>query len=202
VADIQMLVPTITTERLRLRAYELGDAAELTQLIGARAVAANLLRVPYPYSEQDARAFICASEQSGEARFAVALAGQERLIGGIGLKIQPRHARAELGYWLGIPYWGRGYATEAARVVIEYGFNTWQLDRIHAWVFRENLRSAKVLRKIGMRHEGCFRQHVLKGNRFVGLELYGIMRAVEIASRTRSLEIPDQLINTSTRLFP
>jgi RimJ/RimL family protein N-acetyltransferase len=176
VADIQMLVPTITTERLRLRAYELGDAAELTQLIGARAVAANLLRVPYPYSEQDARAFICANQESGEARFAVALAGQERLIGGIGLRLQTAHARAELGYWLGVPYWGRGYATEAARAVVEYGFDTLELHRIHASVFRENLQSAKVLRKIGMRHEGCFRQHVRKWNRFVDLELYGIMR--------------------------
>jgi RimJ/RimL family protein N-acetyltransferase len=177
VAEILMLVPTITTERLRLRAYELGDVRELTHLIGAREVAANLLRLPYPYSEQDARTFICATEESGEARFAVALSGQERLIGGIGLRIQPAHARAELGYWLGLPYWGCGYATEAARAVLAYGFDTLELHRIHASVFRENIRSAKVLRKIGMRHEGCFRQHVLKWNRFVDLELYGIMRA-------------------------
>ena len=172
-----MLVPTITTERLRLRPYELRDAAELTRLIGAREVAVNLLRVPYPYSDEDARAFISETKESGEARFAVALASQEVLIGGIGLRIHSVHARAELGYWLGVPYWGSGYATEAARAVIEYGFDILELNRIYASVFRGNSASAKVLARIGMRHEGCLRQHVLKWNRFLDLELYGIMRA-------------------------
>ncbi len=172
-----MLVTTVKTERLVLRAYELTDAPELALLIGAREVAENLLRVPYPYTEHDARSFISSAQESGEARFAIVLPIAERLIGGIGLRIDPGHPRAELGYWLGIPYWGRGYATEAGRAVLRYGFETLGLHRIYASAFRENSVSAKVLCKLGMQHEGCLRQHVLKWGRFIDLEMYGILRS-------------------------
>ena len=173
-----MLVPTIKTERLVLRAYELGDIAELVPLIGAREVAANLARVPYPYTEQDARNFINSIKATpDEARFAVALSNSGHLIGGIGLRIDSAHSRAELGYWLGIPYWGQGYANEAARAVVHYGFETLGLHRIWASVFQGNEVSAKVLNKLGMRHEGCLRHHVLKWGRFIDLEMYGILRS-------------------------
>jgi len=173
-----MLVPTINTERLTLRAYELADIAELVPLIGAREVAANLARVPYPYTEQDARNFIGSSKATPEeARFAIVLPRDKHLIGGIGLRSNPTHPRAELGYWLGAPFWGQGYATEAARAVLQYGFHTLGLHRISASVFRGNDVSAKVLRKIGMQYEGCLRQHVLKWGRLIDLEMYGILRA-------------------------
>lgn len=172
-----MLVPTIATERLRLRAYELGDVPDLARLIGTRAVAENLLRVPYPYSEQDARNFVLSTKESGEARFAITLANEHNLIGGIGLRIDPQHPRAELGYWVGTAYWRNGYATEAARAIVEYGFATLGLHRIYASAFRENTVSAKVLQKLGMRPEGCLRQHVLKWGRFIDLEMYGILRS-------------------------
>ena len=172
-----MLVPTIDTERLRLRPYVLGDVPELARLIGAREVAESLLRVPYPYTEYDARNFIVSMRESGEARFAINLAKEQNLIGGMGLRIHPEHPRAELGYWLGAPYWRHGYATEASRAVVEYGFETLGLHRISASAFRENVASAKVLQKIGMLHEGCLREHVLKWGRFIDLEIYGILRS-------------------------
>lgn len=173
-----MLVPTIKTERLELRAYEVGDIAELVSLIGAREVAANLARVPYPYTEQDARNFIGSIKQTPEeARFAVVLGSDRRLIGGIGLRIDSAHSRAELGYWLGASYWGQGYATEAAHAVMQYGFHTLGLNRIWASVFEGNAVSARVLKKVGMSHEGCFRQHVLKWGRFIDLAIYGTLRS-------------------------
>ncbi|HVO61742.1 MAG TPA: GNAT family protein [Terriglobales bacterium] len=172
-----MLVPTIATERLRLRAYELADVPELARLIGVREVAENLLRVPYPYTEQDARNFILSRRESGEARFAITLAKEQKLIGGIGLRIHPQHPRAELGYWLGRPYWGCGYATEASRAVVNYGFETLGLHRIYASAFRDNVASAKVLQRLGMQHEGRLREHVLKWGRFIDLEVYGILRS-------------------------
>jgi RimJ/RimL family protein N-acetyltransferase len=171
-----MLVPAIVTDRLRLRAYTLDDVPHLARLIGAREVAENLLRVPYPYTEQDAREFVLSMGESSEARFAMTLADQPNLIGGIGLRIDAQHPRAELGYWLGMPYWGKGYATEAARAIVEYGFATLGLHRIYASTFRENTVSAKVLQKVGMKHEGCLRQHVLKWERFIDLQMYGILR--------------------------
>jgi ribosomal-protein-alanine N-acetyltransferase len=172
-----MLVPVITTERLRLRAYELSDVSELTRLIGAREVAANLLRVPYPYSEQDAYNFIVSMKESSEARFAITRAREGNLIGGIGLRIHPQHPRAELGYWLGMPYWGCGYATEAVRAIVEYGFRTLGRNRIYASTFPENFASGNVLRKIGMHPEGCLRQHVLKWGKFIDLQMYGMLHS-------------------------
>jgi RimJ/RimL family protein N-acetyltransferase len=173
-----MLVPTINTERLTLRSYDSADIAELVPLIGTREVAANLARVPYPYTEQDARNFIASiKETPEEARFAIVLSRDKRLVGGIGLRIDPTHPRAELGYWLGAPYWGQGYATEAARAVLQYGFQTLGVHRIWASVFQGNDVSANVLRKIGMQYEGCLRQHVLKWGRLIDLHTYGILRA-------------------------
>ncbi len=171
-----MLVPTLNTERLCLRQHELADIPELTRLIGAREVAANLLRVPHPYTEQDARTFITSRKQSSDADFAISLRSEDRLIGGIGLQIDSANPRAELGYWLGVPYWGQGYATEAARAAVEYGFQTLGLHRIWAGVFAGNSVSANVLRKSGMRHEGGLRQHVLKWGTFIDLEIYGLLR--------------------------
>lgn len=172
-----MLVPAITTARLTLRAYELGDVPDLASLIGVREVAENLVRVPHPYTEQDGRNFVLSMKESSKARFAITLAPEGKLIGGIGLLIDSQHARAELGYWLGTPYWRHGYATEAARAVLEYGFATLGLHRIYASAFRENTVSAKVLQKLGMKHEGCLRQHVLKWGRFIDLEMYGLLRS-------------------------
>jgi RimJ/RimL family protein N-acetyltransferase len=97
-------------------------------------------------------------KESSEARFAITLAKQSSLIGGIGLRIDPQHPRAELGYWLGMPYWGKGYATESARAMLEHGFAILRLHRIYASAFPENTVSAKVLQKIDMKHEGCLRQ--------------------------------------------
>jgi RimJ/RimL family protein N-acetyltransferase len=93
----------------------------------------------------------------------------------VGLRVEPDHRRAELGYWIGVPYWGKGYATEAARALVQYGFETLQLHRIFASHFANNSVSAKVLRKIGMRHEGRQRGHILKWGEFLDIEMYGMV---------------------------
>jgi RimJ/RimL family protein N-acetyltransferase len=75
-----------------------------------------------------------------------------------------------------VPYWGNGYATEAGQSVVRYGFEQIKLNRIFAHHFRHNPASGKVLRKLGMKYEGCMRQHVLKSGQFIDLELYAILR--------------------------
>ena len=87
-----------------------------------------------------------------------------------------QNSHAELGYWIGVPYWDKGYATEAAQAVLRYGFENMQLQRIFAMHFKENVASGNVLRKIGMKHEGCMRQHILKWGKFIDIELFGILR--------------------------
>jgi RimJ/RimL family protein N-acetyltransferase len=166
----------IETPRLQLRSVGEADIPELVPLIGAREVAATTLRIPHPYEEKHARAFLASVAKENELRLAIRLRSDGRLCGGVGLHPETPHHHAELGYWIGVPYWGNGYATEAAKAVVRYGFEHLKLNRIFAHHFKHNPASGKVLRKIGMKHEGCMRQHVLKWGQFVDLELYSILR--------------------------
>jgi [ribosomal protein S5]-alanine N-acetyltransferase len=168
--------PTLETARLILRPYAVSDIPDLLPLIGTREVAATTLRIPHPYTEVDAKEFIAAVQPGDEVRRAVILRSSNRLIGGIGLRVNEPHSNAELGYWLGVPYWGQGYATEAAREMLRYGFQQLGLHRIFASHFEGNTASGRILQKLGMRHEGCQRQHIRKWNRFLDLELYGLLR--------------------------
>lgn len=172
--------PTIETARLRLRPYGDADIAELVPLIGAREVAANSMRIPFPYGEQDARDFLVRISDGSETRVAITLLSdgplRGKLIGGVGLRFSPAHSSAELGYWIGVPYWGNGYATEAARALLDYGFETLKLNRIFASHFKPNAASGRILRKLGMLHEGCQREHIRKWDQFLDSELYGMLR--------------------------
>ncbi|MBZ5687246.1 MAG: GNAT family N-acetyltransferase [Acidobacteriia bacterium] len=168
--------PTLQTERLRLRPYSEADIPELLPLIGAREVAATTLRIAHPYTEQDARAFLEFAKEPDKLWLAVTLLADGRQIGGIGLRLELQHQHAELGYWLGVPYWGQGYATEAAREVIRYAFEDLKLHRIFASHFQHIPASGNILKKLGMRYEGCQREHLRKWDQFVDSELYGILR--------------------------
>jgi RimJ/RimL family protein N-acetyltransferase len=178
-----MMFTPLQTERLTLRVHAPSDIPALMPLIGAREVAATTLRIPHPYTESDARDFIAGAQEdlsSGNGlRLGIVLGESDKLCGGVGLRTEPDHRRAELGYWIGAPYWGNGYATEAAAAVVKYGFGTLGLHRIFASHFANNPASARVLRKIGMRHEGSLRAHVLKWGEFLDLEMYGIVSDVD-----------------------
>ena len=169
-------LPVLETARLRLRPYSEADIPELLPLIGAREVAATTLRIAHPYTEQNARDLFVLLQGSNRIWLAITLRADERQIGGIGLTVDEQHQHAELGYWLGVPYWGKGYATEAAREMVRYGFEDLQLNRIFASHFDHNPASGRILTKIGMRHEGCQRQQYRKWDQFVNSELYGILR--------------------------
>ncbi|MBZ5646009.1 MAG: GNAT family N-acetyltransferase [Acidobacteriia bacterium] len=171
--------PELRTERLLLRAFRRQDIPDIVRLAGAREVAATTLRIPHPYTEADAHRFLD-TLQTGPANelgavFAITLLDTGELCGAVGLHPDPVHPRAELGYWIGVPYWGRGYATEAARAVLAYGFDVLKLHRIWANHFKDNAPSGLVLRKLGMRYEGCSREHIEKWGRFIDLENYAIL---------------------------
>jgi len=168
--------PTLETERLRIRPYSEADIPELLPLVGERAVAATTFRIAHPYTEQDARSFLELAKQSDKLWLAITLRSEGQQIGGIGLRIEQQHQHAELGYWLGLPYWGQGYATEASREMIRYGFEQLGLNRIFATHFKHNPASGRVLKKIGMQYEGCQREHLLKWGEFVDSEMYSILR--------------------------
>jgi RimJ/RimL family protein N-acetyltransferase len=162
------------TKRLLLRTYRESDISALVRLLGAREVAATTLRIPHPYTESDARLFLM-SQQSPASKYGMFELATGELVGGAGLVAEEQHKRAELGYWVGVPYWGKGYATEGAREMLRHGFEDLKLNRIFAGVFGGNKPSSNVLLKIGMKHEGTARQHFLKWGQFLDDECYGIL---------------------------
>lgn len=174
-----MKQPTLTTARLTLRPFAAADARDVQRLAGAREVADTTLNIPHPYLDGMAEAWIgmhAAAWERGElATFAVTEASLG-LVGAVSLRIVRKHRRAELGYWIAVPYWGRGYATEAAAATIAFGFEQLDLNRIHASHLTRNPASGRVMVKAGMRLEGCHRAHFIKWDRFEDLAVYGMLR--------------------------
>ena len=170
----------LITARLLLRPLEQTDIPALVRLAGAREIASMTANIPHPYAEQDARNFLAHASEEFRAghsvSFAICVSATRDLCGGVGLNIAPAHDHAELGYWIGLPFWGKGFATEAASAVVAFGFETLALHRIYAFHFAGNAASGRVLRKIGMIHEGRSREHIKKWERFIDLENYGLLR--------------------------
>jgi RimJ/RimL family protein N-acetyltransferase/quinol monooxygenase YgiN len=156
--------PTLRTPRLVLRPFALGDSTEVARIAGDREIAAGTLTVPHPYEERHAREWIGSQDEMFRSGTGVvfAITAGGAVVGAIGLHPALAHKRAELGYWIGTEHWGNGYATEASRAVIEYGFATLGLDRIFASHFASNPASGRVLAKLGMSREGVARAHILK----------------------------------------
>ena len=177
-------LPTLETARLRIRPYGETDIGQLVPLVGAREIAATTLRIAHPYTEQDARNFFELTKEPGKIWLAITLRSDGRQIGGIGLRVEEQHCHAELGYWLGVAYWGQGYATEAAREMLRYGFEDLGLRRIFASHFKNNPASGRILKKLGMHYEGCQREHLRKWDQFIDLELYGLLQQEWVDAKT------------------
>lgn len=107
-------------------------------------------------------------------------------IGFIGFEINHWANSAELGYWLGKPYWNRGYATEAARAMVEYGFEELELNRIQARHMEHNPASGRVMEKIGMKYEGTLRQATYRFGEYHDLLMYAILRSEYEDARAKS----------------
>ena len=171
--------PRLRSERLDLRAFAQKDAPEVRHLAGEWSVARTLLSVPHPYEEGMAEEWISghrAEFERGEGvNFAVVVRENNELCGACGLIINPRDANAELGYWIGAPFWGRGYATEAAREVVRYAFEELWLHRVFAAHFGGNPASGRVLEKLGMTYEGTRREHHRKWGGYEDRVEYGLL---------------------------
>ena len=157
------------------------DAPQVQELAGAWEIYATTENVPHPYEDGMAEEWIASLDAKFAAReqatFAITLAEGGELVGSISLRITPQHRHASLGYWIGVPYWGRGYATEAALAVIGYGFESLELHKVSAQHLRDNVASGRVMAKAGMRKEGELVDEVLKDGTFHTLVVYGILNA-------------------------
>lgn len=169
-------MPTLETERLILRGFQLEDASEFERLIAPKEVTDGTLSFPHPvptgWGIERINRMLERFEKGEHVEFAICTRDAGALIGGIGLSITARHKRGHLGYWLGVEFWGKGYATEAARAVLTYGFQTLGLHRIEAGHWPRNPASGRVLEKIGMQREGLMRGDLLKGDQFEDTILY------------------------------
>jgi ribosomal-protein-alanine N-acetyltransferase len=150
--------PTLHTERLVLRAFTLDDAPAVRRLAQAREVARMTLNLPHPYEKCMAEEWITglrpAFEAGTRSAFAVTLREGGTLVGTVSLFIDERDRAGLLGFWIGLPYWGNGYATEAVAEVVRYGFGERGLLHVRANHFGSNPASGRVLRKVGMVHVG------------------------------------------------
>lgn len=145
--------PVLATERLVMRAPREGDIEQLVALADNRHVAEMLARMPHPYGEAEARAFLAmtASRRAGIA-YALTLAGTETFVGCAGLNTTDRGL--ELGYWIGEPYWKRGYATEAAHALVDLAFQRTTIQVLHASTRVINPASRRVIHKCGFQYAG------------------------------------------------
>ena len=150
--------PTLYTERLILRSFTLEDAADVQRLVSDPDVASTIDAVEQPCEDETAEEWIqwCHKEfEKGTiANFAITLRTDETLIGTVGLafRIHLPYNDASLGYWIGKPYWNYGYATEAAKAMVAYGFREHGLDLIYADYAKRNPASGRVMQKIGMHY--------------------------------------------------
>lgn len=158
----------MSNQEIKLRPLEVSDTAQLAKLANNKKVWDNLRDfIPHPYHVNDAKLFINFTKQENPKQsFGIEYEG--KLCGVIGLVIQQDVYRksAEIGYWIGEPYWAKGIATKAVELITAYGFNKLDLNRIYSGVFEYNIASMKVLEKNGFEKEGIFKNAIFKNDKF------------------------------------
>lgn len=146
--------PVLVTERLVLRQPHEDDVVELAELADNHRIASMLARMPHPYDEQDARDFVSSVRERRRSgcSYALTLAESGAFIGCAGLDY--RELGLELGYWIGEPYWKRGYATEAAHALVDLAFRATQVEALHVSCRVLNAASRRVVHKCGFQYAG------------------------------------------------
>jgi RimJ/RimL family protein N-acetyltransferase len=143
--------PVLETERLVLRAPRLEDAKAVAALANDRRIADNTARIPHPYRLAHAESFIASLNRGSE--FALLVTRGDEAIGVCGLT-GPEENALEVGYWIGAPFWGNGYATEALRAIIDHAFDTLGCEALQGGARVTNAASRRVLEKCGFQWTG------------------------------------------------
>jgi RimJ/RimL family protein N-acetyltransferase len=172
----------IEGERVLIKKLRLGDAGDIYAHIKGREIARWTRALPHPYPKDGAEKFIRKSQRQWRDKkvfnFGIVLKETGKVIGGIGLvRVDWKHQCAELGYWIGRKYWGKGLITEATRLMLKFGFHELKLHRIYAAAFESNIGSCRVLEKCGFQLEGIRREAVVKYKKRHNFIDYGILRS-------------------------
>jgi ribosomal-protein-alanine N-acetyltransferase len=174
------VMPQLLTERLVLRAFDATDAPAVERLAGAWEVADTTLNIPHPYPTGAGAEWIATHPAAWQRRERLALAVSHRsarhdILGAISLHISEVHQHGEIGYWIGVPHWGNGYATEASCALVTFAFAQLRLHRVQARHFQRNPASGRVLQKLGMQLEGVHRDAFWRWNRFENVAVYAVL---------------------------
>jgi RimJ/RimL family protein N-acetyltransferase len=157
-----------------IRSWEVGDEESLVHQANSRQIWLNLRdRFPHPYTLSDAKLWIqYAKNQKPQTDYAIDVSGNA--VGGISLVLHDDIERcsAEIGYWLGESFWGRGIMTAALKSLTEYAFKEFNLTRVYALPFSRNASSAKVLEKAGYICEGVLRRSAIKDGEIIDQLMY------------------------------
>ncbi len=162
----------------RLRPWRDSDEDSLTQQANNRQIWNNVRDFfPYPYTTRDAVSWIRSNKSYSQPNnFAIEVNGLA--VGNVGFTVKDDLYRcnAEVGYWLGEPYWGRGIISDALPVLVRYIFQNFQVNRLYACVLAGNDASMRVLEKAGFRHEAIHRKATVKNNQYLDEHLFALLR--------------------------
>lgn len=165
---------------LSIRKWRISDKADLAENLSNPKVLNNLRDgLPYPYTDQDAEAYIksiLSADKDSTYAFAITL--DDKAIGSIGVFRQDNiHSRtAEMGYYIGELYWGKGYMTAIVKQVCDYIFQNTDIIRIFAEPFAHNIASCRVLEKAGFQYEGTLRSNAVKCGNIIDMKMYAIIK--------------------------
>lgn len=175
----------LQSQRLTLSIPTASDIPNIVQYAGHEKVADTTQNMPHPYKEKDAIFWINMAKEGLETQthfiFGIRLKTTQELIGGIGITVNQSFDRGELGYWIGVPFWNKGYATEAVQLVLQFGFEQLALNKIYAVHLIGNDSSGKVMIKNGMIKEGELKEHYKKGDEYRSVHQYRLTKGEYIA---------------------
>lgn len=164
----------------RIRPWMPEDKTDLAAMLNNPNILNNLRDgIPYPYTLEDAEEYIASMRSADPTKtFAFAITANGQVVGSIGgFRGENIHARtAEMGYYIGEPYWGRGIATSAVQQICKYLFEHTDILRIFAEPFAQNIGSCRVLEKAGFRLEGILRKNAVKNGIVRDMKLYALVR--------------------------
>ncbi|PCJ56292.1 MAG: GNAT family N-acetyltransferase [Planctomycetota bacterium] len=170
----------ISTSRLRLCAFKPSDDSAIQNLAGDIKVYQTTLNLPHPYELEMATKWISSHaiqfEKGNGVTLAIQLKPKETIVGTITLGISQRHNKAELGFWVGVPYWNQGICTEASNAMINFAFDDLKLNKVTSRHLEGNHASGRVMQKCGMVQEGILKNEILKDEAFHDLVVYGILK--------------------------
>ncbi|MDW3650321.1 MAG: GNAT family N-acetyltransferase [Bacteroidia bacterium] len=175
------IFPELQSERLILGEILPRHVPEIAELVNNPKIAQMTLHIPHPYERKDAEDWIIKVRQNfeneGRYSFGIRLKSTDAFIGAMGIHPNKEYFKAELGYWIGEPYWNQGYASEALGAILKFGFEELGMNKLFAQHLIDNPASGKVMIKNGMIKEGVLIDHIKKGDEFQSLLQYRLTLA-------------------------